>query len=98
VARIGGDEFAMLAEVKEPRDAERIVERVRENLRLINRRPLFPFAIEASVGVGCCDRRTGLSAEEFMHLIDNRMYDEKRANQRRGRGSEPKPVVQLLKI
>jgi diguanylate cyclase (GGDEF)-like protein len=98
VARIGGDEFAMLAEVAEPQDLDRVTARVRENLRTINQRPLFPFVIEASVGVGCCDRRAGLCAEEFMHLIDNRMYEEKRANQRRVKGAEASPEVQLLKI
>ncbi len=93
VARVGGDEFAMLAEVMEPQDLDRIVARVRENLRLINQRQLFPFAIEASVGVGCCDRHSGLCADEFMKLIDNRMYEEKRANQRRTRGQGPEYEV-----
>ena len=97
VARIGGDEFAILAEAAGPEDMECVAQRARESLRLLNRRASFPFAIEASVGVGCCDRQTRLSADEFMNLIDNRMYEEKRANQR-GSGREKPAGVQLLKI
>jgi diguanylate cyclase (GGDEF)-like protein len=83
VARIGGDEFAMLAEVKESEDIERIAERARESLAALNQRAIFPFTIEASVGVGACDEREGLTTDAFLQMIDNRMYDEKRVNHRR---------------
>jgi len=88
VARIGGDEFAILAEVKDILDAERIAARVRESLTALNQRFLFPFVIEASVGFGSCDEREGLTTDAFLDMIDNRMYDDKRVNHRRARGGE----------
>ncbi len=91
VARIGGDEFAMLAEVKDPGDMQRIAERVRESLAALNQRAIFPFTIEASVGVGSCDECAGLTADAFLNMIDNRMYDDKRVNHRRVRGGVVQP-------
>jgi diguanylate cyclase (GGDEF)-like protein len=82
VARIGGDEFALLAEVHEPKDMNRIAERVRENLCALNQKRLFPFEIKISVGCGRCDDRENLTPSAFFELIDNRLYDEKRVNHR----------------
>ena len=79
VARIGGDEFALLAEVREPRDMERIAGRVRENLKALNQKRHFPFDIDVSVGYGLCDERENLTPCAFFQMIDERMYHDKRA-------------------
>ncbi len=98
VARIGGDEFAILAEVREPQDLQRIASRVRENLNALNQRRLFPFTIEISVGCGSCDEMEDLTPDAFIQMIDNRMYDEKRENHRRAQWDSARENVRLLKI
>ena len=39
-------------------------------------------SIEISVGSGYCSERKGMTPEDFIQMIDNRMYDEKRVNHR----------------
>ncbi len=83
VARVGGDEFALLAAVYSQEDMERIAGRVRENLGALNQKRDFPFGIEVSIGSGMCSELEHMTPDAFLRMIDNRMYDEKRSNQRR---------------
>jgi diguanylate cyclase (GGDEF)-like protein len=83
VARIGGDEFALVAAVHLPEDVNRIAGRIRESIAALNQRRDFPFSIEASVGAGMCTELERMTPDALIDLVDNRMYGEKRRNQRR---------------
>lgn len=83
VARFGGDEFVILADVREEEDARRILARVKENMAAFNRRRAFPFQVELSYGLGLYDGRGDVTPDAFLQTIDNRMYGEKRSNRRR---------------
>lgn len=83
VARVGGDEFAVVAEVRERQDLERIAARFRDKLRALNQHRQFPFDLEVSIGSGLCDEHRDLSVSGFVQLVDERMYSQKRATRRR---------------
>jgi diguanylate cyclase (GGDEF)-like protein len=74
LARIGGDEFAVLIIQTDEAAMQEIVARLRENLDEHNRR--FPDQIiELSVGAATSDMATPLT--QVLKLADDRMYAEK---------------------
>jgi diguanylate cyclase (GGDEF)-like protein len=81
-ARLGGDEFAVLTESAEPKDAERVAERLVEALEQ-------PFSIDGreisvhtSVGIAYGGKGAG-TADELLRNADVAMYDAKQSGKRR---------------
>lgn len=78
VARIGGDEFAViLTPVDGPGDLEAAVERLDSQIRAPFLFEQRPYSLRASIGAACCPH-DGSSLDELMDVADRRMYATKR--------------------
>ncbi len=85
VARIGGDEFAILA-VEVPRDStETLTRRLREKIEIHNAQNNSTRKLSISVGVTRYDPAFPCSIDELLSEADKLMYEEKR------RKKEPQP-------
>lgn len=78
VARIGGDEFAVLFPGAEEADAVDALDRIRSTC-------------ESPFSVGVAQRRPGESPEDTLDRADRRMYEMKRRRPRRERAGTPSP-------
>ena len=77
IARYGGDEFAVILEVNSALDLEKAVEHIKENVRKFNFENLMPYRISFSIGYSIFSYEFHMSAEQFLHHIDQLMYIEK---------------------
>ena len=77
IARYGGDEFAVILEVNSASDLEKTVEHIKENVRKFNFENLMPYRISFSIGYSIFSYEFHMSAEQFLHHIDQLMYIEK---------------------
>jgi diguanylate cyclase (GGDEF)-like protein len=82
VARIGGDQFAVLLPETDLRQAETIAERLR---RMVEETPLPADGREltATVSVGIAQSRPGGSIEALMQEADDALYEAKRTGRNR---------------
>jgi diguanylate cyclase (GGDEF)-like protein/PAS domain S-box-containing protein len=90
VARMGGDEFAVLiagvdAQIRAPRIAERILRELAAPIEL-HRRGITP---SASIGIACGD--CGQTAQEMLRDADLALYEAKRSG--KGRAQLYRPVM-----
>ena len=76
ISRYGGDEFVILSEVDMPKDLEPLQNRVLEELGKFNATHDNPYELSISIGSGVMDPYVD-SADDFMKLIDSRMYKDK---------------------
>jgi len=81
VARIGGDEFAVLAIEASGASVEILTVRLQENLEARNAQRDHHYKLSLSVGVARYDPENPSSIEELMRSADARMYEHKRAKQ-----------------
>jgi two-component system cell cycle response regulator len=79
VARIGGDEFAVLALVPDGAAQRRMPALLEKNIESLNAQKLKPYRLSLSVGVSEFDSQTSLSVEEMMAEADKKLYEQKRA-------------------
>jgi len=70
IARIGGDEFAVLLPQTHEDDARAIVERLAQNLTQDQPRPL-------RMSIGLASSEAGQALQDVMRVADDRMYQEK---------------------
>lgn len=66
IARIGGDEFAVLAVNAPPASVEILTARLHENLEALNAQTGRPYKLSLRVGVACYDPQTPYALEELM--------------------------------
>jgi diguanylate cyclase (GGDEF)-like protein/PAS domain S-box-containing protein len=78
VARVGGDEFAILAIEADQHHLDTIRIRLQQALDLVNRRNMHPFELSVSIGVVSYDPEQHATVEELMALADREMYVHKR--------------------
>ncbi|MDP2267947.1 MAG: GGDEF domain-containing protein [Deltaproteobacteria bacterium] len=79
IARMGGDEFAVLAP-DAPREYAGVVEkRLHDQLAVHNARANRDFAIYLSAGMAYCDPEQPCSLDELISRADSLMYEQKRA-------------------
>jgi diguanylate cyclase (GGDEF)-like protein len=77
IARMGGDEFAVLAQ--ESWDTpEHLVERVRDAFAAFNSTTREPYQLAVSVGAARTDGETRVHLEDLLERADTAMYEEKR--------------------
>ena len=76
VARIGGDEFAVVLEVHEMKEVEELKKRLLQNVEAFNRNNDL-YQISISCGVGLFDPDSQETVKEFFHRLDHGMYTEK---------------------
>lgn len=79
VARIGGDEFVILAAEKKTQDGEVLVRRIRENFAQFNRTSGLSYALGLSSGICYWRHDSPCSIEELLQEADRKMYEEKRS-------------------
>jgi diguanylate cyclase (GGDEF)-like protein len=79
VARYGGDEFVVVADVSDPDAATEIAERIR--LRLAERYESIPahLPLSASIGVALADGSISVGTDQLIRLADQAMYAAKDA-------------------
>jgi diguanylate cyclase (GGDEF)-like protein len=79
VARIGGDEFAILAQGGTEESGEAVLNRLDSSLRLLNRDVLAPQQLSLSVGAARFDPASPVSLSELLSIADREMFSHKRA-------------------
>ena len=76
ISRYGGDEFVVLCPIDKPRDLEPLKDSIMENLKEFNRKHGELYELSISIGSGVMDPVID-SPDDFMKLIDSRMYKDK---------------------
>ncbi len=88
VARVGGDEFAILATSASPEEIETISARLNDNLLSYNLQSSKSYQLALSLGAVWADPRSNtLSVTNLLAAADERMYDNKRSKLGRGRST-----------
>lgn len=77
VARIGGDEFVVLAIETNGSPAEGLVTRLRENLEALNAQADRRYELSLSVGLAHYDPEDPCSLEDLLTQADREMYEQK---------------------
>jgi diguanylate cyclase (GGDEF)-like protein/PAS domain S-box-containing protein len=83
VARIGGDEFVVLAALAPDESAESLSERLQENFDASNASKIRPYNLALSVGIAHFDDQQNHSIEDLMAQADRAMYEDKRRKRSR---------------
>lgn len=78
IARTGGDEFAVILELKTATQLDRILRRMQANINVFNRSGELPFPLSVSTGSGLYDPSTLSSPAVFFEMLDARMYENKK--------------------
>lgn len=81
IARIGGDEFSVLA-VGTTDSCDDLATRLQENLKNTNISAKREYTLSLSVGTAHCDSKNPVSIEELLIQADMSMYEEKRLKRR----------------
>ncbi|MCR4956521.1 MAG: GGDEF domain-containing protein [Lachnospiraceae bacterium] len=77
VIRIGGDEFLILLSVKEEKEAEALIDRLKKDIAFYNEVSLKKYDLSAAMGeVTVCASAT--SMDEIKQAIDAKMYEDKK--------------------
>jgi two-component system cell cycle response regulator len=77
IARISGDEFALLLLDTHEENADIIFRRLRKNINVFNSRSEAMFTLSLSIGMAHYDCSKPCSVDELLNLADRRMYDQK---------------------
>lgn len=83
VARIGGDEFVVLAAVGADESPESLSMRLQDNFDASNALRNRPYNLAVSVGIAHFDDEQNHSIEELMAQADRAMYEDKRRKRSR---------------
>ena len=79
IARIGGDEFAIIV-VEVSQDADEILTtRLQEHLQNTNSKANRHYKLSISIGIACYEPRCPRSIDELMNQADRLMYKQKRS-------------------
>jgi diguanylate cyclase (GGDEF)-like protein len=79
MARMGGDEFVVLAMETTGADAEMWTARLQENLKQRNARADRAFILSLSIGIVFYDPDAPRALDDLLQRADHLMYEEKRA-------------------
>lgn len=90
IARYGGDEFIVLAAVRDKDDLQRAVGRLRSAVDMFNMLSSLPYSISLSIGFELYNPDSHPSLQNFLRHLDTLMYKDKQnyANDAR-RGTNP---------
>lgn len=78
IARIGGDEFAVLALNSNLEKSEAVLKRLQENLNEFNRKGKYRFKLSLSSGVVSFDPESPCNIDELLARADSKMYAQKK--------------------
>ncbi len=87
IARIGGDEFVVLATEDRREIAEILITRLQENLDTHNARGTRGYKLSLSMGIARYDPECPCSIDELLDRADSLMYAQKREVLATGRGT-----------
>ena len=79
MARMGGDEFVVLAMENTGSDAEMLTARLQDNLKQRNTRADRAFILSLSIGIVYYDPDAPRALDDLLQRADHLMYEEKRA-------------------
>ena len=94
VARIGGDEFVVLAALSPDERPETLAMRLQENFDASNALKNRPYNLGVSVGIAHFDDAHSHSIEELMAQADRAMYEDKRRKRSR-EGFTPQTIRRI---
>ncbi len=77
IARFGGDEFVLLLDTADRKELESVVQRINSAIEKFNRDGGHSYAIGFSVGYAVYDAARQPTAEDFVKLLDQMMYQMK---------------------
>lgn len=77
VARMGGDEFAVIGLINENFIPERLIKRLSEQIDAFNAKEASPFKLSMSMGIEIIPYDTKESIENYISLADSKMYEQK---------------------
>ena len=78
IARIGGDEFAVLGIIAQKSSLRVFESRLQEQIDIHNAHKNRDYTISLSVGIACRDPENRYSLDELMSMADKLMYEQKR--------------------
>jgi diguanylate cyclase (GGDEF)-like protein/PAS domain S-box-containing protein len=84
IARIGGDEFAVLVHEARKEDERALTSRLERNLAAHNGKENQLFNLSLSIGVVSCDAADPCSLEVLLDRADRLMYEEKQRKRKNG--------------
>lgn len=94
--RYGGEEFALIMPNTGPSDAQKVVDRIREAMMEIVFARHPEHKVTLSIGLAGSDESVGeLTAEQWLELADQNLYQAKRAGRNRSICSNISPSAQL---
>jgi diguanylate cyclase (GGDEF)-like protein len=79
VARMGGDEFVVLVDSKEPIGLEELAHRIEEAIGKLNDARQRPYRLSLSIGRSVYDPDSGGLGTAFLSILDDDMYARKKA-------------------
>ena len=88
IARMGGDEFVVLAKQLSENNVSSVRERIQTFTREYNEQSGKPYQLEFSLGIATVNPDVHQDLEELLRLADTRQYEEKR----RKKGGAPRGV------
>jgi len=97
IARIGGDEFAVLVRSAEPNSVEVLRQRLNDQLHQFNRRARRRYRIAISLGFAQRGSASVASVATLLRTADRALYQEKRRREAESRDRKPSPSGALLK-
>ncbi len=77
LARFGGDEFVILAEIAEESTLKDMSNRIRDNVLRFNNAQDRPYTLEFSIGYAVYNPDSGWDKNEFIAHVDALMYENK---------------------
>lgn len=94
IARMGGDEFAVLALEASGDDSNLLMRRLRERVEEFNRTTREPYQLSPSVGMSRFDGESRMRLDELLAQADSAMNEEKRAKRKRLEPEGPRPATE----
>jgi diguanylate cyclase (GGDEF)-like protein/PAS domain S-box-containing protein len=82
IARVGGDEFVVLAIEAQRRTVPIISRRLQDNLAVCNNKAGRRYQLSFSIGYALYDPRSPCSTDELITQADKAMYEQKRSKKR----------------
>ncbi|MHB1454859.1 MAG: diguanylate cyclase [Saccharofermentanales bacterium] len=82
ICRIGGDEFAVIFEVRSEKEVDDAISKLHMNAGFFNARDEYPFRLSFSLGKGVYYPDKDRNLAEFFAELDKRMYAEKNSKKK----------------
>ena len=83
IARLGGDEFMVLVESRDNFDIRKLLERLKQNVRMFNETTKKQWEIAFSCGVLYFNPQNSMDRQKFYKEIDKQLYIDKNKNRKK---------------